>query len=227
MPGDEIIIMANSLKWGGRCVAGISVRSGAWVRPVSTRPHGELYPFQYCIDGREAELFDVVGFEHEGSTGDPTQPENVQVGDSRWWRTGRVGREEAARALGSHRIEGPVLLGNRGKALPEDEAERGVEASLALVEPGRIEFRLDPPLEGTAKRRPRVEFDLGGETYTLSMTDTAVRPRLLRAGLGRHDPSEVGLGSDGPILLTVSLAEARDGWCTKLVAAAFTLPKGG
>ncbi|MEX2447589.1 MAG: hypothetical protein WD404_02465 [Solirubrobacterales bacterium] len=226
MPVDEIVILTNSLKWGGRCVAGISLGSGRWVRPVSARPHGELHPHQHRIDGRDAGIFDIVGFEHDGGTADPTQPENVRVGGARWWRTGRMGRKDAARSLDTHRVEGPALLGNRGLAVREEEAKRGVDASLALVQPDGVEFRLDPPREGTAKLRPRVGFELGGEAYELSLTDTVVRPRLMRAGVGSHGASDLGLDPDERLLLTVSLAEAREGWCTKLAAAIFTLPKG-
>lgn len=224
MAVDEIVILANSFKHGGRCVAGISMRSGDWVRPVSTHPHGELYPYHYRIDGRDVELLDVVGFEHGGGARDPCQPENVEVGGGRWWRTGRLASGDAARMLRPKLADGPRLLGNRGAAMTEEDARRGVDASLALARPEEIEFCLDPPREGTAKRRPRAKFTLGGQAYDLSLTDTAVRPRLIRAGLGTHDGADLGLESSAGLLLTVSLAEPRDGWCTKLVAAVVPTP---
>ncbi len=47
-------------------------------------------------DGRSSPL-DVVRFEHRGALGDPTQPENVEVADSRWELTDRVEPERCLR----------------------------------------------------------------------------------------------------------------------------------
>lgn len=225
MPVDEILVLACSKKWGGRCVAGISRRTGGWLRPVSGHSHGELYPRHYRIDGRDIELLDVVGLEHRGGVGDPSQPENVAVGDSRWWLTGRRNPAEAAPAIAPHVVDGPALLGNRGLAVPEEEAEEGVDASLALVRPERLELRLDPPRQGTSRPRARAAFELRGQRYDLALTDRVVAPRLMNAGPGSHAPADLGFDPDADIHLTVSLAEAREGWCTKLVAAVLFLPE--
>lgn len=224
MPIDEILILACSKKWGGRCVAGISRKSGSWVRPVSNRSHGELDPYHYRIGGRNIEPLDVVGFEHGGQIDDPSQPENVEVGASRWWLTGRVERADAAAVISPHLVDGPALLGNRGSAVTEEKATRGVDASLALVRPRSTQFHLEPPREGTDRLRPRVSFDLGGEDYDLALTDYLVAPRLMKAGLGAHALTDLGFDAEAAVYLTVSLAEARDGWCTKLVAAVIFLP---
>lgn len=226
MPVDEILVLACSKKWGGRCVSGISKRTGGWLRPVSTHSHGELYPRHYRIDGRDIDLLDVVGLEHGGSVGDPSQPENVEVGDSRWWLTGRLDGADASRVVSPHCVDGAALLGNRGLAVPEDEAMQGVEASLALVRPETAEFRLEPPRQGTGRPRPRAGFELCGQHYDLALTDYVVAPRLMNAGTGSHDLPALGLDGDADVYLTVSLAEARDRWCTKLVAAVLLLPKG-
>lgn len=225
MPVAEIVVLANSKKWGGRCVAGVSTRDGRWVRPVSSGPHGTLSPRQYRVDGRDLRLLDIVSFEHDGPAGDPSQPENVEVGDSRWWLTGAVDSAEALDHLSPHLIAGPTLLGNRGTAVPEAEASKGVDASLALVRPAEIEFCLDPPLGGTSKPRPRARFNLGGERYDLALTDFLVRPRLLKVGRGAHGLERLGLDPTADVLLTISLAEAREEWCVKLAAAVLILPR--
>ncbi len=225
MPVDEVLILACSKKWGGRCVAGISRKTGNWVRPVSNHLHGELYPYHYRVDGHDIEPLDVVGFEHGGQIDDPSQPENVKVGASRWWLTGRVDRTDAAAVLEPHLVNGPALLGNRGSAVTEEQAMRGVDASLALVRPRSTKFHLEPPWEGAGRSRPRAGFELGGEDYDLALTDYLVAPRLMNAGLGTHSLTDLGFDAEADIYLTVSLAEARDDWCTKLVAAVLCLPK--
>ena len=103
---------------------------------------------------------------------------------------------------------------------------QGVEASLALVRPESPEFRLEPPRQGTGRPRPRAGFELCGQHYDLALTDYVVAPRLMNAGLGSHDLPALRLDDEADIYLTVSLAETRDGWCTKLVAAVLFLPSG-
>ncbi len=173
MPVDEILVLACSMKRGGRCVAGISRKTGKWLRPVSSHLHGELYPRHHRIDGRDIELLDVVGFEHDGGVEDPSQPENVAVGASRWWRTGKVDPAEAAAVLAPHLVDGPALLGNGGAAVPEEQAMRGMDASLALVRPQGTEFHLERPRTGTSRLRPRVGFDLAGGHYDLALRERA------------------------------------------------------
>jgi len=103
---------------------------------------------------------------------------------------------------------------------------QGVEASLALVRPECVEFSLEPPHPGNDRPRPRASFDLDGEEYDLALTDHLVAPRLVAAGIGAYGFADLGLHVDSDVLLTVSLAEARDEWCTKLVAAVLLLPMG-
>jgi hypothetical protein len=225
MSVDEIVVLACSKKWGGRCVAGISRRTGRWLRPVSAQARDGLAPYYWRIDGREIKPLDVVSFEHRGASGDPTQPENVEVAESRWELTDRIEPEDALGVLSSHLANGPGLLGNRGSAVPETVARHGVDASLALIAPENIECHLDPPHEGTSKLRPRIQFELSGQRYDLALTDYLVRPKLFAAGLGNHGLSDLGLEAASSILLTISLAEALDGWCTKLVAAVLPLPE--
>jgi hypothetical protein len=225
MQAEEMMVLACSKKWGGRCVAGISSRSGRWLRPVSTLPHGELTPYHYRIEGREICPFDLIRFEYEGGLSDPSQPENVAVAAGRWELMGRVDPADADDVLSRHVVDGPVLLGNRGAAMPEDDARMGVEASLALVRPREVEFHLEPPWEGTSRARPRAAFELDGQSYDFALTDYMVAPRLMKAGLGSHGLADLGVAPGSAIYLTVSLAEARDDWCTKLVAAVLVLPK--
>jgi hypothetical protein len=224
MPVDEITVLACSKKKGGRCVAGISQNSGEWVRPVSDGPFGRIEAHQFRIDGREVQPLDIVRFDHDGNCGDPTQPENVLVEHDQWLRTGRLDSAEAYAGLSAHLATGPGLLGNQGAAVIEKVAMEGMEASLALIEPESIRFSLELPWKGKGAPRPRAIFSLAGAEYDLGVTDTLVRPRLMNAGYGDHSPAELGLQEDMHTLLTVSLAELRDGWCTKLVAAVLFLP---
>jgi hypothetical protein len=166
-----------------------------------------------------------VRLEYGEERDDPSQPENVEVAASRWQLMGRVDPGRAADVLEPHLVGGPVLLGNRSAAVPEEEAMSGMEASLALVRPERLEFRLQPPWPGKNRPRPRADFKLDGQGYDLALTDYVVAPRLMAAGLGSHSLADLGFDDDPDVLLTISLAESQDEWCTKLVAAVLLLPE--
>ncbi len=177
------------------------------------------------MDGRDLKPLDIVRIEYGENLNDPAQPENVEVGISPWQLIGRVDPADADNLLSPHLVDGPTLLGNRGGAVPEEKALRGVEASLALVRPNRPEFSLEPPWPGKMRSRPRIRFELGGQSYDLALTDYFVAPRLTKAGIGSHGLADLGLRDDSGLFLTVSLAEPQDGWCTKLVAAVLVVPE--
>lgn len=222
MPAEEILVLASSLKHGGRCVAGLT-KEGRWVRPVSGEPHG-LFKSECAVDGRCPEVLDVVRFGCEKTLEDPAQPENVLIDGSPWELRKRVPREEAYERLGLFLADGPTLLGNRGKAVPEEEAEKGVEHSLALIEPTAAVFLLRPPEETYEKLKPRVKFQFASSEYELGLTDITMRERVLQAGVGEYPPETLGIDPGGPLLLTISLGEAQEGWHTKLAAAVISLP---
>jgi hypothetical protein len=217
VPSDEIVVLANSKKLNGRCVAGISTKSGKWVRPVSDLPRGELKPHHYEIDDRSPEVLDIVRFGFEEHLEDPIQPENVLLNDDEWQSLDRLDPKRAYRRLRSHISTDPLLFGDNGKYIAEDVAEEGVDESLTLVEPeDELEFRVRGLNGG---RQARVVFRLGSEQYDLPVTDPVAEGQIKAAGVGRHAPGAIGFPTSGRVLLTVSLGEPFEDCCWKLVAA--------
>jgi len=162
----------------------------------------------------------VVRFGYRRRLGDPTQPENVLIDHSAWELKDQVPPEDAYERLRRFLATGPGLLGNRGKAMTEEEAASGVEASLALIEPtSEVSFLMRPAGETYGKLKPRAVFDFSAKRYELGLTDVSLEEAVRRAGVGEHGPAELGLACSGPALLTVSLGEAHEGWHTKLAAA--------
>jgi hypothetical protein len=222
MPTEEILVLASSKKLGGRCVAGIT-RSGEWVRPVSGEAHG-LFKAECEVDGRWPEVLDVVRFGYSERLEDPAQPENVLIDGSAWELRKELPREEAHHRLAPFLSPGPALLGNYGKAMTEEDAAAGVEASLALIEPSELSFLLRPAEETYGKLKPRILFEFSSTGYELGLTDIPLEEAVRRAGVGEHSPLELGVDIGGPVLLTVSLGEAYEGWHWKLAAAVLFLP---
>lgn len=222
MPTEEILVLASSKKLGGRCVAGIN-RAGEWVRPVSGGPHG-LFQTECGVDGRWPEVLEVVRFGYEKRLEDPAQPENVLIDGSPWELQKQMPREEAFGRLRNYLAEGPTLLGNRGKAMPEEEAAKGVDASLALIEPAAgVSLIMRPPEEEEGKYKPRVVFEFASRQYDLRLTDIPIERAVRAAGVGAYSPQDLGFDASGPILITVSLGEPKNGWHTKLGAAVLFL----
>jgi hypothetical protein len=96
--------------------------------------------------------------------------------------------------------------------VPEEEADK-LTTSLYLLSLGSISFRVFAPgaAFGNPKRRVHAEFDYGGASYALWVTD----PVIEREYLAKHDGSYAG----GSCYVTVSLGERDKGYCYKLVAA--------
>jgi hypothetical protein len=56
-----MVCLANSYKHGGRCVAGICLEDGSWVRLRGRAADGALEPAEYGLDdGGEVQLLDVL-----------------------------------------------------------------------------------------------------------------------------------------------------------------------
>jgi hypothetical protein len=224
MPTEEILVLASSRKLGGRCVAGVT-RSGEWVRPVSGEPHG-LFQAECGVEGRWPEVLDVVRFGYAERLEDPAQPENVLIDDSEWELRKELAPEEAYESLPRFLTTGRRLLGNYGAAVKDEEAAKGVEASLALIEPrSGIELIMRPPEDEQGKYKPRVVFDFGSTQYKLPVTDFPVERAIREAGVGCYDPGDLGFDASGSVFLTVSLGEAYNGWHYKLAAAVLFLPR--
>src|SRR3954454_3491042 len=84
-----IVVLANSRKISGRCVAGKEVAGtgfGNWIRPVSARPVGELSEgdrqFQ---DGTDPKLLDVITIPMSKHSPHGFQTENHEIDDQFYW----------------------------------------------------------------------------------------------------------------------------------------------
>lgn len=83
----RMIIMTESSKFSGKCIAGIDVESGKWVRIVSDdeEAHGAIANSNlFYQDGSKCEVLDVVDIPIIGECGDNIQPENVLIDTSEY-----------------------------------------------------------------------------------------------------------------------------------------------
>lgn len=219
-----MLVVANSRKMGGRCLAGVSLSSGRLVRPISRCGSGALSDEECRVGARTPRLLDVVSFVYEDREGDPAQPENVVIAPTPWKLIGPLEPGEALEVLLPVAHRGPKLFVNNGRAIPEHVAAEGMESSLALIEPERLRFGHGPQAEEAHAGSPRALFRFGGKDWSLPVTDFDLGPKILKRPEGVYGWAELGEDEPKRALLTVSLGTPHEGWHHKLVAAVLSFP---
>jgi hypothetical protein len=225
MPLVDILCLANSNKVGGRCIAGLRVDGGGWVRLVAPETsHGQLYFRHYKLDdGSEPAVLDVIAVDLAAPQPMPGHPENWVIGRQPW-----ILRERPAGAnlrplwrKALHR--GSLLFGSTDRTV---ESAAAVTQSFALVAPAMTRWALGPRKDGSVQ--PRVLFRLGGKLHNLAVTDPAWISRILRSlgamEAGWYKSEVIGIPAAQKTWLTVSLSEPYEGERYKLVTAVIGPP---
>lgn len=214
----RIVCLANSRKLGGRCVAGKDIRSHAWIRPISDRPHEEVSEverrYEDGADPRVLDVIDVPLMQHKPSG---HQPENWLLDPGFYWvRMGQMDVRQLARLVDTPSVLWPSSARDTADGILDriSVAEAlAAQRSLYLIRVGNLDIDVRTPSLG--KRKVKGEFTLGGHTYRLTVTDPVVERNVLAKPDGRS--------SVGPCYLTVSLGEPYGGYCYKLIAAVIPL----
>jgi hypothetical protein len=131
----------------------------------------------------------------------------------------RQAAAEALRLIEPHLHTGYAVLGNRGKAVPAQVANDGVDESLCLLEPANLEFVLTPT------RKPIVRFSHGGTMWELPLTDFTVSNEVRRTGEpGTYSLEDLGFETTRRVVLLLSLATNHNDWHSKLAAGVLRFP---
>jgi len=220
-----IVCLANSYKHGGRCVAGVCVEDGSWVRLRGKAEDGALEPAEYLLDdGSEARLLDAIEVELHYALPSDWHPEDWVIAQVPWRLADRpVGKEqwEKLAACRSDAKAKAILRDHRDRVAAWELKYRPMQASLALVRPKEIWWWVRP---AGATRKYRAVFRRGDVSYDFAVTDPRwlERLNLLPPGIYPH-ATFVDEGTE--TWLTVSLSEAFFGWHYKLVAGVIVRAK--
>jgi hypothetical protein len=221
-----IICLANSRKITGRCVAGKEIagdKIGGWIRPVSSRPAGELSEEECRYEnGQDPRLFDVITIPMVEPRPHGFQSENHLIDDGYYWAKEReAGWDDLKAAL--DKVSGP-LWDNSSSSYNglldrvEESTANELGSSLRLVEVK--DLKIVVAVEGgglfPAKRKVRGRFTLNGAQYSLSVTDPVVERQYLA---GKDGEFKVGNA-----ILCISLGEPFEGYAYKLIAGVFVKP---
>jgi hypothetical protein len=220
----DVVVLANSNKIRNRCLAGIDLSNGRWVRPLGAGEHGALFPREYmCEGGHTAAVMDVVRFQMIRRAPAPHQPEDIMTRMP--WTFVRRASQADKQIVKEAVIPGPELFRGVGSCIPYgDIVASPVGSSLTAIKPRRVVWMVDRLFE---RKRRRVIFDLMDRSYELAVTDPILIEKLDLLGEGIWPIRDHDLGfSIENLHFTVSLGEPfpHDNCCYKLVVAAYDLP---
>lgn len=225
MPVKRMVCLANSRKLSHRCVAGKVVEGaakGAWIRPVSTREHGELTLMERrYADGRDPRVMDVMdvgllnhvpkGYQQENWLVDPAKP-SVRLRRLSWTELHTLVDPPAALW-----VNGQSTARGMNDVMSIDVADT-LDSSLRLIRVPKLEISV---FTYWNKKRVQGRFNHAGTDYWLWVTDPAYEARFLA-------------GPEGDLLigdsyLTISVGEPfkEKNACYKLIAAIIERAQGG
>ena len=211
----KLIVLANSYKQGGRCLAGLDVATATWVRPISTQTHGELHAKQCSIidDGRvrAVQCLDVIEIPVGEPVSTPGQPENRALLAGDLSLIASLDRKGAVDVLDSLALNdnSTDLLFNRVGEVNYSEALNGqVLKSLTLVKVSDPTFFLRLRHEKAPQLRARFLF--ADIQYDLPVTDDRNWTKFAREDTNRF--------STGIWYFTISLGEPYKDKMWKLIA---------
>lgn len=212
----QILCLANSRKPSGRCVAG-KEKSGFWVRPVSSRPGGELSEHDRWFDnGVDPQVGDIIHVPMLRTQSHAYQTENHVIDDENYWRFHRKATWPEVMAL-VDKVTGE-LWGNDSSSYYglKDRLDLNVAAglgeSLKLIHVNDLVIivRLEGGSLYPAKRKVRGHFTLNKHEYRLSITDPLIERAYFKGQDGEFDVGEA--------TLCISLGEPYQGHTYKLIA---------
>jgi len=235
MPYKRVLVLANSIKKGGRCVAGRetstgeSGKVGAWLRPISDAPEGELLPKHMTLEGggqlRPLDVVDIPVTEHAG---DPLHPEDWRVTDEHW-RFVETCSPEMLLSL----VERPPSLwlqAGRPSDRVSTEFLQALNAgqSLYLIRPQNFRLRYwreFNTFRGYVQKKTRALFNYNGVAYDMSFTDPKATAEYCGAYPTEDEPAkEITTPCGDHCVLCVSLTPPLNGTHYKVVATLLPLP---
>jgi hypothetical protein len=209
----SIVCLANSYKHQGRCIAGIDIDIGKWVRPVP-KSRDAIYSERFVDseESNEPKLLDLLEIPIGDCAPDKgCQPENRYLAQGVWRRIRRLSISEVEQYIENT----PRLLHNRqSKVDPEifEKMPRSQWKSLQLICVTNPDFGLNP------WRKKRCIFTYSGTPYELKVTDPIIIAKM-----------ENGDNISNECLLTISMATPykppsyEKPYCWKMVAAVIEL----
>lgn len=217
----EIVLLANSRKLSGRCLAGRESANGgssSWIRPISDRQAEEVSERERQYEnGSDPKLLDVIYVPLLAPAPGCHQPENWRLDPGFYWKkVGELSREDLFAFVSEEEplwFNGVSTFHGENDEMSHSLADRLTDSlRLIFLQNGLSLFVFAPKQAfGNSKRRVLAAFNYAGTHYRLWVTDPEIEREFLNKPNG-----EYVLGAS---FLTISVGEPFNGNCYKLVAA--------
>lgn len=234
-----VVVLANSKKKGGRCVAGKLIdsdqsgvyRAGAWVRPIDPAgEEGTISPATTSVGGSYLTPLDIVEIPLEAPSNDPHHPEDCIIAGTAWRKVGRAGASQIIPAF----CDDPLRLWGAQSAVSRRVPvgfvpQMDVPSTLRLVQPtteSRIHGFMDEGWEGRPPR-PKIRLSLSddGLEHSFDVTDIAFLNRTEFADRVRENQEyEIVFKDPTKVAFCLSLTPPFKGYQYKIAAAIIELP---
>lgn len=221
------VCLANSKKYGERCIAGIEVTKNEttgysivrkdnkpkWIRPVTGQTHGQV-PAELV---KHIRLFDVVEIETVSDLPNGYQSENISFYASTLKVVSKLDMVLSnLEALADH--DQKYLFGQKGKAIEMEDIE-DIHTSLTLIKAEKVVVQARKEQD---KVHFRMNFHYKSVEYDLPITDVNFIVYYLSAyEEGRFVPH-----LSGDVYLAISLGIEYEGLFYKLIAGVLWIKEG-
>jgi hypothetical protein len=218
-----IVCLANSYKHGGRCIAGIDIDDGAWIRLRGKADDGALCACEYALDdGTEPRLLDMIEVELYYALRSRSHPEDWQIAPTPWHLVGRADATAQWAEMTARKTKATgILRDHRDRAAAWELNYKPLKSSLCLVCPSEIYWWIR---EDKGKRKYRALFHYNYVTYDFALTDPRWLDRLKALPDGIY-PHVDFADANTETWFTISLSEPYFGFHYKLVAGVIVRAK--
>ncbi|MGF1583423.1 MAG: DUF488 family protein [Gemmataceae bacterium] len=224
----RILVLANSYKYDGRCVAGRELvdngfgayRPSGWVRPISGSEDGEWEPHElHMAPGRPIRVGDVIDIPVTQYADDFVQPENWYCQSPKNWTLVSNGIGEAIKFFEEFPRDLYGVSADKNDRVARDYyLQRPPRQSLCLIRPKAFNVQISSDPE-TQQVKLRALFRYNHATYNLAITD----PLFLSSHYDRprnynNEIYTIRIPCGDNLLLCVGLTREYEGYHHKIVA---------
>ena len=214
----DLLCLANSRRDGGRCIAGIDLKSGKWVRPVKSDSSPFTMSEVSYKNDTSPNVLDKIKIRVLRSKASYYHPEDCIVDQRfRWERIGGCKRKNISQYVDA---TAPYLFkDSNDRLLARDLENQPLSKSLMLVRLPSVTFR---KMWGQNKYRPQIRalFKHRGFEYNLVVTDDAWEGKFAKRDGPYWDMGDYTFNDT--FYLTIGMGEKFGSYHYKLVVAVIT-----
>lgn len=193
----DILILANSIKHGGKCIAGRDINTDEWFRIVSTAD-GDQIPsniakYNNCYGTQNLYPLKVIRVHYTSTVPLPAQPENILNDTTHIWEQVDPYRKDISEL--NDFLEYPADLWGTGNSINDADVMSGainINQSLYLVKVEQLELLRVVEEE---KTRRRAKFVYNGVEYYFPVTDPSF-DRIYNGESPQHSILCISLGEN-------------------------------